>query len=111
VKPNGGILSLADLKGKLVGIPAVGGLQDIVLRKAAQQYNLSVSVNESAATLSQQICEKLPSITVIERNESNRAHLLTHWDQGVVRTNYRHPLPDHVYDEHMQYWGNIDLII
>jgi len=45
VKPNGGILSIADLKGKVVGIPAVGGLQDIVLRKAAQQNNLSVSVN------------------------------------------------------------------
>ncbi|MGB9212982.1 MAG: ABC transporter substrate-binding protein [Halobacteriota archaeon] len=45
VKPNGGIRSIADLKGKLVGIPTVGGLQDIVLRKAAQQYNLSVSVN------------------------------------------------------------------
>jgi len=45
VKPNGGILSIADLKGKVVGIPAVGGLQDIVLRKGAQQNSLSVSVN------------------------------------------------------------------
>ncbi|MGZ4863322.1 MAG: ABC transporter substrate-binding protein [Halobacteriota archaeon] len=45
VKPSGGILSIADLKGNVVGIPAVGTLQDIVLRKAAQQNNLSVALN------------------------------------------------------------------
>jgi len=44
VKPGAGIHAIADLSGKTVGIPAVGTVQDIVLRKAAQQNNLTVAV-------------------------------------------------------------------
>ncbi|MGB9372313.1 MAG: hypothetical protein WCB79_10345 [Halobacteriota archaeon] len=63
--------------------------------------------------MSQQICEKLPSITVTSSGGMSRtAPIFSRaLGRGVARTNYRHPLPEHVYDVHMQYWGNIDLII
>ncbi len=35
---------------------------------------------------------------VIGWNESNRAYILTHGVRGIEWSNYRHPLPEHVYD-------------
>lgn len=44
---------------------------------------------------------------VIEWNESNRAYVLTHGVRGVEWSNYRHPLPEHVYDIYMRGWGSV----
>lgn len=41
---------------------------------------------------------------VIGWNESNRAYILTHRVRGVEWSNYRHPLPEPVYDVYMRYW-------
>jgi len=41
---------------------------------------------------------------VIAWNESNRAYILTHGVRGIEWCNYRHPLPEHVYDVYMKYW-------
>jgi len=45
---------------------------------------------------------------VIGWNESNRAYILTHGARGIEWSNYRHPLPDHVYDVYMRYWKGVD---
>lgn len=39
-------------------------------------------------------------------NESNRAYIRTHGVRSVEWSNYRHPLPEHVYDVFMRYWRN-----
>ncbi len=44
---------------------------------------------------------------VIGWNESNRAYILTHGVRGVEWSNYRHPLPDSVYDVYMKYWKDV----
>ena len=44
---------------------------------------------------------------VVGWNESNRASILTYEVRGVEWSNYRHPLPEHVYDLYMQYWGDV----
>ena len=44
-------------------------------------------------------------------NESNRAYILTHGVRGVEWSNYRHPLPEHVYDVYMKYWADVRLTI
>ena len=44
---------------------------------------------------------------IIGWNESNRAYILTHGVRGVEWSNYRHPLPEHVYDVYMQYWSDV----
>jgi integrase len=44
---------------------------------------------------------------VIGWNESNRAYILTHGVRGVEWSNYRHPLPEHVYDIYMRYWRRV----
>jgi hypothetical protein len=38
---------------------------------------------------------------IIGWNESNRAYILTNGVRGVEWSNYRHPLPEHVYDVYM----------
>ncbi len=43
-------------------------------------------------------------------NESNRAYILTHGVRGVEWSNYRHPLPEHVYDVYMKYWREVWLV-
>ena len=48
---------------------------------------------------------------VIGWNESSRAYILTHGVRGVEWSNYRHPLPDSVYDVYMKYWRDVVLII
>jgi len=40
---------------------------------------------------------------IIQRNESNRAYILTHGVSEVEWSHYRHPMPDHVYDVYMKY--------
>jgi len=32
---------------------------------------------------------------------------LTHGVRGVEWSNYRHPLPEHVYDVYMKYWADV----
>ncbi len=48
---------------------------------------------------------------VIQWDQSNRAYVLTHGVSGVDWKHYKHPLPEHVYDIYMKYWGNVDLTI
>jgi hypothetical protein len=48
---------------------------------------------------------------VIGWNESNGAYILTHGVRGVEWSNYRHPLPEHVHDVYMQYWGDVNFKI
>ncbi|MGZ4852220.1 MAG: hypothetical protein ACXV3D_03395 [Halobacteriota archaeon] len=44
---------------------------------------------------------------VVGWNESNRAYILTHGVRGIEWSNYRHPLPEHVYDNYLQYWRDV----
>ena len=44
---------------------------------------------------------------IIGWEQSNRAYILTHDVSGVSWSNYRHPLPEHVYDVYMQYWNDV----
>jgi integrase len=48
---------------------------------------------------------------VIGWNESNRAYVLTHGVRGVEWSNYRHPLPEHVYHMYMKSWKDVELSI
>lgn len=45
---------------------------------------------------------------IVGWNESNRAYILTHGVRGIEWSNYRHPLPEHVYDVYMQYWKDVE---
>ncbi|MGZ4950874.1 MAG: hypothetical protein ACXVIP_05420 [Halobacteriota archaeon] len=40
-------------------------------------------------------------------DQSNRAYVLTHGVSGVGWYHYKHPLPEHVYDIYMRYWGDV----
>jgi len=42
---------------------------------------------------------------IIQWEQSNRAYILTHGVSGVDWSHYKHPLPEHVYDNYMKYWG------
>jgi integrase len=44
---------------------------------------------------------------VIQWEQSNRAYILTHGVSSVSWSNYRHPLPEHVYDIYMNYWKDV----
>ncbi len=44
---------------------------------------------------------------VIGLEQSNRAYILTHGVSGVDWAHYKHPLPEHVYDTYMRYWGDV----
>ncbi|MGZ4852287.1 MAG: hypothetical protein ACXV3D_03745 [Halobacteriota archaeon] len=46
---------------------------------------------------------------VIGWDQSNRAYILTHGVSGVDWSHYKHPLPEHVYDIYMRYWGGVRL--
>jgi len=41
--------------------------------------------------------------------QSNRAYIMTHAVSGIDWKHYKHPLPEHVYDAYMQYWGDVRL--
>ncbi|MGZ4864980.1 MAG: hypothetical protein ACXV5N_10970 [Halobacteriota archaeon] len=45
----------------------------------------------------------------MKRDHSNRAYVLTHGVSGVEWSHYKHPLPEHVYDVYMRYWGDVRL--
>lgn len=45
---------------------------------------------------------------VVGWNESNRACILTHGVRGIEWSNYRHPLPEHVYDVYMRHWNDVE---
>ena len=46
---------------------------------------------------------------VVGWNESNRAYILTHGVRGIEWSNYRHPLPENVYDIYLQAWADVEL--
>jgi len=48
---------------------------------------------------------------VIGWEQSNRAYILTHGVSGIDWKYYKHPLPEHVYDNYLKYWDNTKLII
>ena len=48
---------------------------------------------------------------IIQWEQSNRAHSLTHGVSGVDWRYYKHPLPDTVYDVYMKYWVEVSLKI
>ena len=47
---------------------------------------------------------------VVGWNESNRAYILTHGVRGIEWSNYRHPLPEHVYEVYVQAWQGTRLL-
>jgi hypothetical protein len=47
---------------------------------------------------------------VVSWNESNRAYILTHGVRGIEWSNYRHPLPQHVYDAYMKCWKDVEFL-
>jgi hypothetical protein len=47
---------------------------------------------------------------IIEWGQSNRAYILTHGVSGVDWSHYKHPLPEYVYANYMQYWGSVHLL-
>jgi len=48
---------------------------------------------------------------IIGWEQSNRAYILTHGVSGIDWKHYKHPMPDHVYDNYMKYWQNVNLKI
>ncbi|HXY87094.1 MAG TPA: hypothetical protein VEG44_01500 [Candidatus Acidoferrales bacterium] len=48
---------------------------------------------------------------IIQWNQSNRAYILTHGVSGVEWSNYRHPLPEYVYDIYMKYWNDVCFVL
>ena len=46
---------------------------------------------------------------IIQWGQSNRAYILTHGVSGVDWSHYKHPLPEHVYANYMQYWESVHL--
>ncbi len=48
---------------------------------------------------------------IVGWTESNHAYILTHGVRGVEWSNYRHPLPEHVYDAYMKYWEGVRFIL
>gem|GEM_PF-6718776 len=41
-------------------------------------------------------------------NQSNLAYILTHSVSSIDWALYKYPLPEHVYDVYMKYWGNVE---
>ena len=46
---------------------------------------------------------------VIGWDQSNRAYILTHGVSGIDWKHYKHPLPEHVYDNYMKTWRDVVL--
>ena len=44
---------------------------------------------------------------VIGWDQSNRAYILTHGVGSFDWKHYKHPLPEHVYNVYMKYWGDV----
>jgi hypothetical protein len=47
---------------------------------------------------------------IIQRDQSNRAYIMTHGVSGIDWKHYKHPLPEHVYEAYMQYWSDVQLV-
>jgi len=47
---------------------------------------------------------------IIQWNQTNRAYILTHGVSGIDWSHYKHPLPEYVYVNYMQYWGSVHLM-
>jgi hypothetical protein len=47
---------------------------------------------------------------IIQWDQNNRAYILTHGVSGVDWSHYKHPLPEYVYANYMQYWGSVHLL-
>ena len=47
---------------------------------------------------------------IIQWNQTNRAYILTHGVSGIDWSHYKHPLPEYVYANYMQYWGSVHLL-
>jgi len=56
---------------------------------------------------SSRVCEQQGDI--LQWDQSNKNYILTHGASGVDWRFYKHPLPEHVYDLYMQYWGDVRL--
>jgi len=50
-------------------------------------------------------CEQMGGI--LQWDQSNRAYIMTHGVNGIDWKHYKHPLPENVYDEYMQYWKDV----
>ena len=48
---------------------------------------------------------------IIQWDQSNKNYIMTHGVSGVDWRFYKHPLPEHVYDVYMRYWGDVRLTI
>ncbi len=46
---------------------------------------------------------------VIQWGQLNRAYIMTHGVSGIDWKDYKHPLPEHVYDIYMKSWRDVDL--
>jgi hypothetical protein len=44
---------------------------------------------------------------VIGWEHSNRAHIMTHGVSGIDWKQYKHLLPEHVYEVYMRYWKEV----
>jgi hypothetical protein len=47
---------------------------------------------------------------IIRWDHTNRAYVLTHGVSGIDWSHYKHPLPEYVYVNYMQYWGSVHLL-
>jgi hypothetical protein len=47
---------------------------------------------------------------IIQWNQTNRAYILTHGVSGIDWSHYKHPLPEYVYANYMQYWDSVHLL-
>ena len=47
---------------------------------------------------------------IIQWDQSNRSYISTHGVSGVGWSNYRHPLPERVFEGYMNYWGNVSFV-
>ena len=44
----------------------------------------------------------------IQWDQSNRAYIMTHGVSGIDWKDYKHPLPENVYDVYMQQWTDVE---
>ena len=47
---------------------------------------------------------------IIRWDQTNRAYILTHGVSGIDWSHYKHPLPEYVYANYMQYWDSVHLL-
>ena len=47
---------------------------------------------------------------IIRWDQTNRAYILTHGVSGIDWAHYKHPLPEYVYANYMQYWESVHIL-